>query len=345
MPARRLRIGRLDLSAQHLDDRAEHAEVLLAQRCELFVGGEHQFKLGLRGLIARQAGQRFERLRRRSIREVEQLIQVHARQRVAAALRAPTDDQLAADFLSQPCQPARESAVYPVAPAYVDDHRRALPGRRQVVAHELIGRRARALRGAATHADIERIAGRTDRDFGAIGAHRRPPRLEFATTSEYQLGYPWSRTARSAASDRRRPTTGAQRRVVAPRRRPAVEKTVAIVGASADRRKYGNISLRAHVQDGWTVYPVNPHETEIEGLRVYRSLDDVPRPLKRVSLYVPPEVGVTLIPQIVAAEPEEFFVNPGAESPELMNAAVAAGLEPLLACSIIAIGMRPDEVR
>lgn len=124
-----------------------------------------------------------------------------------------------------------------------------------------------------------------------------------------------------------------------------MEKTVAIVGASADRKKYGNISLRAHVQDGWTVYPVNPHETEIEGLRVYQSLDDVPRPLKRVSLYVPPEVGVTLIPQIVAAEPEEFFVNPGAESPELMNAAVAAGLDPLLACSIVAIGMRPDEVR
>ena len=51
-------------------------------------------------------------------------------------------------------------------------------------------------------------------------------------------------------------------------------KTVVILGASADREKYGNKSLRAYQQRGYDVYPVNLRETEIEGARVYRSVSE-----------------------------------------------------------------------
>jgi len=40
-------------------------------------------------------------------------------------------------------------------------------------------------------------------------------------------------------------------------------KTIAIIGASADRGKFGNKAVRAFVRQGYTVYPVNPKETEI----------------------------------------------------------------------------------
>ena len=43
-------------------------------------------------------------------------------------------------------------------------------------------------------------------------------------------------------------------------------KTIAIIGASADRAKFGNKAVRAFLQQGYTVYPVNPKETRIEGL-------------------------------------------------------------------------------
>ena len=56
-------------------------------------------------------------------------------------------------------------------------------------------------------------------------------------------------------------------------------KTVAVIGASANRRKYGNKALRAFQQQGYTVFPVNTHETEVEGLRAYRSVLDIPVPL------------------------------------------------------------------
>ena len=47
-------------------------------------------------------------------------------------------------------------------------------------------------------------------------------------------------------------------------------RTVAIVGASADRRKFGNKAVRAYLRQGWKVYPVNPNRDEIEGIRVLR---------------------------------------------------------------------------
>jgi hypothetical protein len=43
-------------------------------------------------------------------------------------------------------------------------------------------------------------------------------------------------------------------------------RTIAIVGASADRAKFGNKAVRAYVRQGFTVWPVNLKETTIEGL-------------------------------------------------------------------------------
>jgi predicted CoA-binding protein len=120
--------------------------------------------------------------------------------------------------------------------------------------------------------------------------------------------------------------------------------TVAIVGASKDRSKYGNKSIRAHLKVGYRVFPVHPKEREIEGLPVYADLASIPEPVERVSMYVPPKVGITLLEQIVALKPKEFFLNPGAESPALVARARELGLEPIEACSILAVGEDPDEL-
>lgn len=119
------------------------------------------------------------------------------------------------------------------------------------------------------------------------------------------------------------------------------KKTVAIVGASEDRAKFGNKSVRAHMKQGWEVYPVNPRGGEIEGLTVYRTLGEVPVPLDRVSLYVPPAIGLKMLDEIAALRPRELFVNPGAESEELIEAATRLGLDPIQACSIVDVGEMP----
>ncbi len=121
-------------------------------------------------------------------------------------------------------------------------------------------------------------------------------------------------------------------------------RSVVVVGASTDRSKFGNKAVRAYLRQGWTVYPVNPHAERIEGLRVYRSLDEVPGPVDRVTLYVAPEVGLELLPKIAALRPKELFVNPGADSDALLARARELGLEPIVACSILDIGEHPDRL-
>ena len=117
--------------------------------------------------------------------------------------------------------------------------------------------------------------------------------------------------------------------------------SVAVIGASNARHKYGNKAVRAYLRQGWTVYPLNPTETTVEGLKVYPTLADVPGPVDRVSMYVPPAVGVALLDAVKAKGAPELFLNPGSESDELLERASALGLDPIQACSIVDIGERP----
>src|SRR6478736_5324204 len=116
--------------------------------------------------------------------------------------------------------------------------------------------------------------------------------------------------------------------------------SVAVIGASNARDKFGNKAVRAFLRQGWTVYPVNPNETEVEGLKAYPSITDIPGPVDRASLYLPPHVGIGVLDAIKQKGVKELYVNPGAESDELMAKAEALGLNTIWACSIVEIGER-----
>jgi len=119
--------------------------------------------------------------------------------------------------------------------------------------------------------------------------------------------------------------------------------TVAILGASADRKKFGNKAVRAFLARGYDVYPVNPKGGEVEGLPIYRSLADIPADVKldRISVYLPPAIGLKTLPEIAKRGCDELWLNPGSESDELVAAAEKQGLNVIQACSIVAIGESP----
>jgi predicted CoA-binding protein len=119
-------------------------------------------------------------------------------------------------------------------------------------------------------------------------------------------------------------------------------KTVAIIGASNNRNKYGNKAVRAFLQQGFTVYPVNPNETQIEGLRVFKRIGDLPERPHRVSVYVQPEVLLGLLPEIAAKGCDELWLNPGSESQEVLAEAEQLGLKVIQACSIVGVGVSPS---
>src|SRR5215813_2406091 len=118
--------------------------------------------------------------------------------------------------------------------------------------------------------------------------------------------------------------------------------TIAIIGASTNRSKFGNRAVRAYARQGYTVYPIHPRAEVIEGFRTYRSVLDVPATtLDRVSFYVPPEIGLQVIEEVAKKLVGEVWLNPGAESPELIARGKALGLNVVVACSIVAIDENP----
>jgi len=118
-------------------------------------------------------------------------------------------------------------------------------------------------------------------------------------------------------------------------------RTVAILGASADRNKYGNKAVRAFHRQGYTVYPVNPRENEIEGLPVYPSIAALPVRPEMVSVYLRPQILLKVLPEIAAKGCDELWLNPGTESDEVLAEAERLGLNTIQACSIVAVGMSP----
>jgi len=118
--------------------------------------------------------------------------------------------------------------------------------------------------------------------------------------------------------------------------------TVAILGASPNRERFSNISIRAHLAQGFEVFPVNPRGGQIEGLTCYATLADLPvETLDSISVYLSPPVGLKLLPEIAAAGAGKVYFNPGADSAEVMRAAKELGIPAIQACSIIAIGSSP----
>jgi predicted CoA-binding protein len=118
-------------------------------------------------------------------------------------------------------------------------------------------------------------------------------------------------------------------------------KVVAVIGASSNRQKFGNRAVRAYLREGCTVIPINPHEAEVEGLKAYKSVLDVPVPIDMATFYVPPEIGEVVIEEVAKKQIPEVWLNPGAESDALIARARSLSIKPIVACSIMSVGQNP----
>jgi len=104
----------------------------------------------------------------------------------------------------------------------------------------------------------------------------------------------------------------------------------AVVGASVDRSKFGNKVLRAFMAAGHEVYPVNPRESVVEGLKAYATLDALPEGVHGLSIVTPPEVTEMVVRSAIAVGIKHLWMQPGAVSERAATEARAAG------CSVIA---------
>jgi predicted CoA-binding protein len=118
-------------------------------------------------------------------------------------------------------------------------------------------------------------------------------------------------------------------------------KTIAVLGASSHRSKFGNKCVRAYQAAGYRVFAVNPYEPEVEGMKTYPRLADIGEPLDRISVYLPPPLTLELLPEIALAGAGEVWLNPGAADGKVIEESRRCGIPIRQGCSIVDVGMSP----
>lgn len=93
------------------------------------------------------------------------------------------------------------------------------------------------------------------------------------------------------------------------------KKSIAVVGASDRPERYGNRVFRSLVGRGYRVFPVHPTLDEIDGIKVYKTLSDVPEPIEAVDIVVNPAVAEEVVRECHRLGIKHVWLQPGAESP------------------------------
>ena len=93
--------------------------------------------------------------------------------------------------------------------------------------------------------------------------------------------------------------------------------SIALIGSSNDPRKYGNKILLDLTKKGYTVYPVNKKEKEIEGLKAYKNIEMLEEIPAIINFVIPPDEGLVVTRDLVEKGYDNFWYQPGAESDEI----------------------------
>ena len=93
--------------------------------------------------------------------------------------------------------------------------------------------------------------------------------------------------------------------------------SIALIGASNDRNKYGNKIYRDLRNKGYNVTPINPKEEKIEGDRAYSSIEEMKELPDIANFVVPPPVAMKIAQNITNLGIKHLWFQPGSESKEL----------------------------
>lgn len=98
-------------------------------------------------------------------------------------------------------------------------------------------------------------------------------------------------------------------------------RAYAVIGASRNREKWGNIVYRKLREKSFAVYPVNPHHAMVEGDRCYPTIATLPDDVNSVVLVVPPHITEGVVQECITRGIRGIWMQPGAESPRAIATA------------------------
>ena len=110
----------------------------------------------------------------------------------------------------------------------------------------------------------------------------------------------------------------------------APNTVIAVVGATDNQRKFGYAIYRDLKRKGYKAYAVNPNRTSVDGDPAYPDLARLPGKPDLVNFVVPPEVTLSVLKQCLDLGLKNVWLQPGAESPEVLEFLSAHGFNYLV---------------
>lgn len=105
------------------------------------------------------------------------------------------------------------------------------------------------------------------------------------------------------------------------------EPTMAVVGVSRSGKGFGNAAARELRRKGYRVHPINPNADLIDGERCYRSLAELPEPVRALLVVVPPAQALNVVREAAKVGITRVWLQQGAESPLVNLACDELGLD------------------
>ena len=93
--------------------------------------------------------------------------------------------------------------------------------------------------------------------------------------------------------------------------------SIALIGASTNKEKFGHKILVDLDNKGHVVIPINNKETEIEGKKVFKNVNEISDCPSIINFVVPPNIGFKITKDLVEKGYDNFWYQPGAESAEI----------------------------
>ncbi len=104
------------------------------------------------------------------------------------------------------------------------------------------------------------------------------------------------------------------------------KNSFAVVGASNNLEKYGFKVLNAILKKTKNVYPINPKENEILGLKCYKELSEIKENVNVIVFVVPPSVTLEILEKNFSRK-SLFWFQVGSFDESVINFCEQNGLE------------------
>lgn len=120
-------------------------------------------------------------------------------------------------------------------------------------------------------------------------------------------------------------------------------KKFALVGMSRDPKKFSRMVYKELSAKGFDIYPVNPNMDDIDGVKCYHDVSELPSGVNRVVVMTPKSNTLDSVEAAIKAGITHLWIQQGAETKEAVDLAKQKGAK-LVYGTCILMHSEPDGV-